>query len=568
MSGIPKPRAQTDPWERQKRSGWDTYRRAIDLLERDEWAPALRLLAAAETEFRTEDDHDGLWRALSGQAVAHWGAGDSPLAVARATAALRAAESVSDVEGAGLTAWQLAVMLLSQGDYRRAAELLLRSEQALNAAQAEAPATEVGAAARLCLEILRWQGMVAQGLAERRTASEVVLAIQRDLAARLGQAAIALRALSGLASGSPWSSRALLLPVAANQPTLPEREAARVTLTSRLSRWWRSLTDGQAEGVALPPIAVPAPLPPATQRLFGPPSTAEAPEPAHTPQPTPSPEGAETAGPAQAPIEAAPSPAEARSGPRGARIAVTCFGSFRVTIDDRTVERWESGRARAIFKYLVVRNAAPVSKELLAELFWPESEPDLARRSLHQAIYCLRQSLKRVAPDLSVIKFADDCYQLSVAGGLWVDSEEFTRSIAEARARLGAGDHDAAMAAYAVAADLVRGEFLEEERYEAWAEELRHSYGAMYSEALHQLARHYHRRGDHATAALHCQRVLAHEPCDEEAHLMLMRTYVAQGLRHMAVRQYQLCVNALRNELDLAPSGELESFYRQVVAVE
>ncbi|NTU83866.1 MAG: hypothetical protein HGA45_31580 [Chloroflexales bacterium] len=212
---MPGKRAQFDPWERQKRSGWEKYRRAIDLLERDDWAPALRMLAAAETEFRTDDDHDGLWRALSGQAAAHWGSGDANLAVARATAALRTAEAVGDVEGTGLAAWQLAVMLLSQGDYQWAAELLLRSEEALGEAGAPSPSAEIGASARLCLEILRWQQMVAQGVAERRTAADVVAAIQRDLVVRLTQAAAALRAHVGATGRGTWSIPALLLPVAA-----------------------------------------------------------------------------------------------------------------------------------------------------------------------------------------------------------------------------------------------------------------------------------------------------------------------------------------------------------------
>jgi DNA-binding SARP family transcriptional activator len=269
-----------------------------------------------------------------------------------------------------------------------------------------------------------------------------------------------------------------------------------------------------------------------------------------------------------APADAPSGPARPRAAPAEARIAVTCFGPFRVTIDDRPVERWESVRARTIFKYLVVRSSAPVSKELLAELFWPESEPDLARRSLHQAIYCLRQSLKRVVPDLAVIRYVDGCYQISPEAGLWVDSEAFTRLIGEARAAVTAGDHNGAMVAYATAADLMRGSFLEEERYEAWAEELRQTYRAMYSEALHRLSRHYLGRGEHATAVLYAQRVLNQEPCDEEAHLLLMRSYIAQGLRHLAVRQYQICTNALRTELGLTPSPEIERFYRQVLASE
>jgi hypothetical protein len=47
---------------------------------------------------------------------------------------------------------------------------------------------------------------------------------------------------------------------------------------------------------------------------------------------------------------------------------------------------------------------------------------------------------------------------------------------------------------------------------------------------------------------------------------MLMACYMGQGLRHLAVRQFQICVNALKTELGLAPSEDLEAFYRRTVA--
>ena len=88
----------------------------------------------------------------------------------------------------------------------------------------------------------------------------------------------------------------------------------------------------------------------------------------------------------------------------------------------------------------------------------------------------------------------------------------------------------------------------------------------MYLEALHRLARYHIERSEHSAAILLCQRALAEESCDEESHQMLMACYMAQGLRHLAVRQFQICANALKIELGLTPSEELEAFYRRVVA--
>ena len=153
MSGNLEPGTQINLEERQQQSGWETFARAIDLLAGNEWAPALRLLVVAETEFRMHHDHAGLWRALSGQAVARWAAGESSLAITRATAALLTANDAADVEGGAFAAWQLAVMLLAQGEYAQGAAMLQRAEQALLAISRDV-AGAVGAAAVLCAEVI------------------------------------------------------------------------------------------------------------------------------------------------------------------------------------------------------------------------------------------------------------------------------------------------------------------------------------------------------------------------------------------------------------------------------
>ena len=59
-------------------------------------------------------------------------------------------------------------------------------------------------------------------------------------------------------------------------------------------------------------------------------------------------------------------------------------------------------------------------------------------------------------------------------------------------------------------------------------------------QTLHRLARHHVERGEHPAAILLCQRALVEESCDEESHQMLMACYMVQGLRHLAVRQFQI----------------------------
>jgi DNA-binding SARP family transcriptional activator len=177
----------------------------------------------------------------------------------------------------------------------------------------------------------------------------------------------------------------------------------------------------------------------------------------------------------------------------------------------------------------------------------------------------LRQTFKRLAPDMQVVQFVGDHYQINPEIPIWVDAEAFKQQVEQARALQAIGKVEQAIQHYTTAVDLYSGEFLAEERYEAWAEEPRRIYQAMYLGALHSLAHSYHDRGDHSAAIMVCQRALAQEDCDEESHRLLLACYGAQGLRHLAVRQYQLYVHTLQSELGLSPSAEMVAYYQQIV---
>ncbi len=121
-------------------------------------------------------------------------------------------------------------------------------------------------------------------------------------------------------------------------------------------------------------------------------------------------------------------------------------------------------RSRSLFRFLIAHRRAPVSKERLAALFWPDSEPDLARRSLHQAVYCLRQTFKRVMGDTPVVLFVNGCYALASNLPLWVDADAFEESITAARSAWSRGDIESALRAYGRAIDLYQGDYMAEER--------------------------------------------------------------------------------------------------------
>jgi DNA-binding SARP family transcriptional activator len=247
-------------------------------------------------------------------------------------------------------------------------------------------------------------------------------------------------------------------------------------------------------------------------------------------------------------------------------LVVYCLGPFRVYQDDHPVDDWPSNKGKAIFKYLIAHRKRPVVKEVLMELFWPGAHPDAARNNLNVAIYGLRQALRKACPSFSHVLFQDDCYLLNPDLQIWVDVEEFTERYRTAREIEKRGDQVAAMREYHVTEDLYTGEFLEEDRYEDWIFPRRQRLQDDYLSLLDHLSRYHLDREDETACAIVCRKMLAVDPCREEAHRRLMRCYSRQGQHYLALRQYHLCVEALKEELGVLPAHKTTALYEKTRA--
>ncbi|MBI1880748.1 MAG: winged helix-turn-helix domain-containing protein [Chloroflexi bacterium] len=244
--------------------------------------------------------------------------------------------------------------------------------------------------------------------------------------------------------------------------------------------------------------------------------------------------------------------------------AIHCLGPFRVYRNGQLITDWNSLKGQAIFKYLLTHQGAFITKDILMAVFWPEADPEAARRNLHQAIYSLRQTLKQNQPDFQPIQFDNDCYFLNPAISFWVDCQQFERHVQTGQRLETAGCLAEAMAEYGLAEQLYRGDFLEEDLYEDWASLHREHWRNIYLDLADRLSEHYLKHGDVAAAMTLCEKILALDNCNEQAHRRLMQCYQTQGQRHMAVRQYRQCVQTLKTELDVPPDEQTQSLYKKI----
>ena len=189
-----------------------------------------------------------------------------------------------------------------------------------------------------------------------------------------------------------------------------------------------------------------------------------------------------------------------------------------------------------------------------------------ARRNLHQAVYSLRQTLRRSDPDVQHIQFENNQYFLNPDLSIWVDVEEFENHVRRARGLEAAGKIEETLAEFEIADSLYQGAFLEEDMYEEWPRAWREQLRNTYLEIGDRASEYYLEKGLYPVAIGICQKLLGQDSCYENVHRRLMRCYLAQGQRNLAIRQYQTCVQTLSDELDMPPSEETVALYEEIVS--
>ena len=225
---------------------------------------------------------------------------------------------------------------------------------------------------------------------------------------------------------------------------------------------------------------------------------------------------------------------------------------------------WPNRRSKSLFKYFVCHRDRVVPKELLMDLFWPEATTRAARNNLNVAVHHLRRMLRNGGDELSYVVFEDDAYRLNHDLDVWVNAEEFEHLIASARRMSREGDRASAIRDYEAAEALYLGDLFEEDPYEDWTLPRRRALQDAYLGALQEMGNAYLDDDDHEASAALFRKVLAVDPCREEAHRGLMRCYAHSGQRHLALRQYQQCVAMLSTTLELAPAPETAALRERI----
>jgi LuxR family maltose regulon positive regulatory protein len=253
----------------------------------------------------------------------------------------------------------------------------------------------------------------------------------------------------------------------------------------------------------------------------------------------------------------------------GYQLRVRTLGAFRVWRGGQEVEarEWQRDKARQLFQLLAARRGRWMQRDEICELLWPQLAPEAAGRDFKVALNALNRALEPARPvDAPATFIARDgsAYRLRPEADLWLDSEAFGEGVAEGLALLDAGSGEQGAALLGEALALYLGDYLPETLYDDWAASERDRLQTLYLRAADRLAATLLGQGRYEEAADLSLGMIARDRCHERAYRMLMLAQARQGNRALALRAYQRCAEAMRDELGVEPSPETAALYAQI----
>jgi len=235
-------------------------------------------------------------------------------------------------------------------------------------------------------------------------------------------------------------------------------------------------------------------------------------------------------------------------------LSITCFGHFTIMRAGKAIPLCSSRKGQGIMRYLVTQPDHSATADKLMAQFWPDEDVEIAQSKLHIAISALRRSLNQgyqCEPGGGYIICKNGVYSLNPDAVLRIDVDEFLYNV-----ELGRQSVQHRIDAYERACQLYTGPFLHEDLYADWSRLLREQLSQHYVTMCGVLAHHYLHLSQYEEAAKWATAMLKEAPCEETAHQHLMRIFLQQGRRRDALKQYQLCVEILRDELGVQPLPE------------
>src|SRR5712692_9169655 len=239
-----------------------------------------------------------------------------------------------------------------------------------------------------------------------------------------------------------------------------------------------------------------------------------------------------------------------------AGLNLTLLGGFHAHLDAGAALVLPTRKAQALLAYLAVPLGQAHPREKLATLLWGDMQDAQARGNLRYALSRIRKALPRSARPGLVLDGPSVALDPAVVD---VDVARLERLVADGRPE--ALEQIAGL----YRGDMLAGLALAERPFEEWLTSERERLHELAIQGLGRLLAHQQKAGATEPAIQTGLRLLALDPLQEPVHRSVMRLYGRLGRREAALRQYQLCVDGLKRELNTPPEAETTQLYQDIL---
>ena len=239
-------------------------------------------------------------------------------------------------------------------------------------------------------------------------------------------------------------------------------------------------------------------------------------------------------------------------------LVVRALGSEEVRLDGRqiTLGDWQTRTARDLF-FLLLARPEGMTKEGIGLEIWPDADPIQLKTRFKNAIYRVRRALGQ-----DVVLFGDDhLYTFNWAMDYKYDAQSFESTLDQASAETRPARR---VSLYQSALELYGGDYLPDVDQE-WVAPIRENLHQLYVNTMLNLSQYHLEQQEFRNALQWTQQLLDEDPCHEEAHRVAMRAYAGLGNHSGVARQFQICRDALWEQVQVPPSPQTLTLYERLV---
>jgi DNA-binding SARP family transcriptional activator len=246
-------------------------------------------------------------------------------------------------------------------------------------------------------------------------------------------------------------------------------------------------------------------------------------------------------------------------------LQIHLFGKFSVRHDDRPAVGFDAYKEQELLSYLLLHRDRPHSRETLAGLMWGDASTEKSKKYLRQALWHIQAALEARMGGAAVLSVEHDWVQLNAGVSLWLDVEMFERTFALVQDRRGAELDAERLEALEAAVQVYRGDLLEG-WYQDWCLYERERLQNIYLVMLDKLMCFCEAHGKFELGIHYGSLVLRHDRAHERTHRQLMTFQYLSGDRTGALRQFERCAAALKEELGVRPDKRTAALYNKIRA--